>query len=78
MSKNKLAKQLIQKHSLHVIPEPWNTAAISAIMEFSTLVSKHERKAVRAVARKNVPELNEITKLNKIQMTLDDYWENDI
>jgi hypothetical protein len=77
MTKNKLAKQLIQKYSLHVIPEPWNTAAIRAIMEFSTLVSKHERKAVRAIARRNATELNEIIELNKIQAILDDYWEND-
>jgi len=55
-TKNKLVKQLIQKHSLHRFPEPWNKAAIRAIMEFATLAAQHERKAVRAVARKNAKD----------------------
>jgi hypothetical protein len=48
--KNKLAKQLIQKYSLETIYGK-NSAAIRAILDFSELAAKHERKAIRAVIK---------------------------
>ena len=59
-TKNKLAKQMIQKHSLQAIPAPWHGAAIRAIMEFAELAAKHERKAVRAMVRRAYKEKNDL------------------
>lgn len=55
-TKNKLAKQMIAKHSLNAFPHPWNRAAIRAIMDFAKLAEAHERKVVRTLARKSAQE----------------------
>jgi len=53
--KHKLANQLIKKHSLlH------DRVAIRAMLEFSELAAKHERKAVRAIVKKTDKEISDL------------------
>jgi hypothetical protein len=59
MKKNKLAKQLIKKHSLCALYGE-NSSAIRAILEFSKLAEQHERKAVKAIVKKTDREIDNL------------------
>ena len=50
-AKNKLAKQLIEKHCLRNIPRPWNYVALRAIIEFSAFSKNQEQKKIKALKR---------------------------
>ena len=54
---------MIKKFSLENIPAPWNEVAIRAMLDFSDLAKKHERKAIRVLSKKAASEKRNLQRI---------------